>query len=1486
MTSPSSSRVLLIILFALLSCLALPAQLPPSTYGQWTSDFVQGGSGSLSVGRQSATATRLGPGTDAGKVLIAGGCNAAGPTATAELYDPATGTDAPTGSMAQPRCGAVAVLLTDGKVLITGGSDANGNAISSAELYDPTVSTFSSAGSMNSARFDFAAAELSSGLVLVTGGASFSGGNFTPTDAAEYYVPPEIAGNTTGSWNPLPGMGTARYGHTATTLSDGNTVLVAGGNGAFGGFLSSTETWNAQTLIWTSGPNLIHGRFGATATLRPDGKVLIAGGGFQSNENELFFAGTFIATSSLLSQRTFASAVLLPTGAVLIAGGVDANNNCLDSVEILGSDDLETGASGAMLAPRCNTTATLLNTGDVLLSGGSAASGLFPIVNDLFDPLFTVSPNANAMLTPARQGHTATFLAGGNVLIVGGMTPPFESFAGDLDPSTVASGLNSTAYFAPNGGCPNGQQLCFPAPPNTFVAGPNLNFARWGHTATPLPGFNVLIAGGRDGSAGIAQGELYVPPHVKCAPFCIQDLASFAVTGSMAVPRVFHTATWIPSAGQVLLTGGVDINGNVLNSAELYSPSTGRFSLTGNMTIARFGHTATLVTFADGSQKVLITGGQSSTIPGNATAASELYDPKTGTFSAIASMNVARQWHTSTLLSNGKVLVAGGIVNNVPGFGSSTNTAELFDPANQTFTQTGNMSLAVHHHSATLTDEGQDWVLIAGGEVWGFNVPFSTAQFFDPVTNTFLATKEPLQEIRSTHTATLLNDGRVLIAGGWGIVPGVQLVALSTVDLLRSTLEGPPEINTNLQPDIAVVGTPVTVSGAFFGAQQLDSTITFGGTAATVQSWSGEQIVALVPNISGTLPMTVNVVVTVNGVASNAVPFTVIATTDVSITKTASTTQPTVGTNLMYTLLVTNHGPNTAHHVMVSDPLPSNNTFVSATTSQGTCTFTASFPSGTVNCNLGTIPSSGAPTSATVTIVVITPAKPTPFDQNTATVSEEETDSNPTNNTSSVNVTVLVSGVDLIENALSLPPRTAQLGSMFAVTDTAYNQGSVAAGASVTRYYLSKTGSSILLTGSRDVPALPPAKSSTGTVNVIVPATTPLGTYSVLACANDTHAVPEVDFTNNCFTSDTQVTIIAPDLIETSVTNPPPAATVGTIFSVTDTAQNQGNAAAGPSLTRYYLSPTVGKTTSSTLLTGSRSVPMLALSASSTGTMTVDIPAIAAGTYFLLACANDTRVVVESNFTNNCKASATTILVSGPDFVETSVTNPPAAAIVGNTFSVTDTAFNQGSATAGPSLTRYYLSLTAAKTATSILLTGSRAVPMLAASSSSTGTVNVTIPGMAAGTYFLLACANDTHVVPETNFANNCKASTLRVVISAPDLIVTAVTNPPASPVTGATFSVTDTTHNQGNASSGASVTRYYLSLTAGKTSASVLLTGTRAVPSLATGASSTGMVTVKIPSMAAGTYFLVACANDTFTVVESNSANNCKASATTADVH
>jgi subtilase family serine protease/sugar lactone lactonase YvrE len=364
--------------------------------------------------------------------------------------------------------------------------------------------------------------------------------------------------------------------------------------------------------------------------------------------------------------------------------------------------------------------------------------------------------------------------------------------------------------------------------------------------------------------------------------------------------------------------------------------------------------------------------------------------------------------------------------------------------------------------------------------------------------------------------------------------------------------------------------------------------------------------------------------------------------------------------------------------------------------------------------------------------------------------------------------------------------------------------------------------------------------------------------------------------------------VAAPDLVQTSVTNPPPTATRGTTFSVTDTVRNRGGASSPPTATRYYLSVDRLRNAGDKLLTGSRAVPPLLPNATSTGTVArVTIPTNTAfGKYFLLACADDALRVPENNETNNCVASAAVVEL-GPDLVEIAVTNPPATAIRGTRFSVTDTVRNRGSVLAPASTTRYYLSLDKLRNVGDQRLTGTRTVPALPPGANSPGTVMVTIPtNTVLGTYFLLACADDlAPQLGESNETNNCFASVTAVRVG-PDLVETAVTNPPATATRGARFAVTDTVRNVGGGTAPASTTRYYLSVDKLRSASDQPLTGTRAVPALAPNAISRATVTVTIPTTTAfGTYFLLACADSAAQAAESNETNNCLASVTAVRV-
>jgi subtilase family serine protease len=361
---------------------------------------------------------------------------------------------------------------------------------------------------------------------------------------------------------------------------------------------------------------------------------------------------------------------------------------------------------------------------------------------------------------------------------------------------------------------------------------------------------------------------------------------------------------------------------------------------------------------------------------------------------------------------------------------------------------------------------------------------------------------------------------------------------------------------------------------------------------------------------------------------------------------------------------------------------------------------------------------------------------------------------------------------DLRSRQVSAPPAVAEPGTGWSVTETTENIGTVIAGASTTRFYLSidtaKGPGDTLLTGTRSVPSLAGGTASTGTITVKIPASVPLGRYYLLACADDTGRVTEQNESNNCVASATPVDVTRPDLVATEVGNPPAVAARGARFSVTDTVANQGGIAVRSSVSRYYLSANPEKGAGDTLLKGTRSVPALAPGATSTKAATLTVPANApVGGFYLLACADDTELVSESVEANNCIASTAKVTVSRPDLVETMVSPPPASASRGGSFLVTDTVNNQGQVGSRSSVIRYYFSTDASRSAGDRLLTGSRSVRALAAGQSSSGTIRVTIPtATPLGSYFLLACADASDVVEEENEANNCLAATGQVAVS------------------------------------------------------------------------------------------------------------------------
>ena len=365
--------------------------------------------------------------------------------------------------------------------------------------------------------------------------------------------------------------------------------------------------------------------------------------------------------------------LLLPIILVLLlAGCVGAFRPAeAETVQEITSPTTEPAHSGlsclspalSMNAERAAHSATLLPDGKVLIAGGFREEGTSEIAiasAEIFDPVTNIFTPINDMNEP-RNGHTATLLPNGKVLLAGGWNQDGRTATAELyDPQT-----------------------------GTFEYTGSLMAPRQGLTATLLEDGQVLIAGG-DSARNTPQpvAELY-------------DSATetFTPAESLNNGRFGHTATLL-SDGKVLLVGGTSGNDIILASAEIYDPETGQFTPTSDANLVRYKHTAVLLT--DGN--VLILGGTDRRDWTGKYDSAEIYNAKTGTFTQISDMNWERfkLADAAVLLSNGNVLIGGG-----------NRQLEIFDAQSQTFITAGALDDDYYFSVLTILKNGQ--VLITGG---------------------------------------------------------------------------------------------------------------------------------------------------------------------------------------------------------------------------------------------------------------------------------------------------------------------------------------------------------------------------------------------------------------------------------------------------------------------------------------------------------------------------------------------------------------------------------------------------------------------------------------------------------------------------------------------------------------------------------------------------------------------------------------------------
>jgi IPT/TIG domain/Bacterial Ig-like domain (group 2)/Galactose oxidase, central domain/Kelch motif len=704
-------------------------------------------------------------------------------------------------------------------------------------------------------------------VVVTVSGVASNGSSFTVLTLVSISVTPQ---------SPVVTVGNSQQFTATGTYSDNSTQN-----------LTATATWTSLV----SGVAAVNAS--GLATAASSGTTTIqAKVGTISGSTSLVVPG-FAPTGSLTTARNAHRAVLLSNGNVLVVGGFDISGNALASAELYNPATGSFTATGRLNFVRTSFSTTLLVDGTVLIAGGDDSGGNLLSSAELYNPVTGTFTLTGGMVS-ARAYHSATLLANGKVLL-----------AGSFDNS--GNVLVSAELYDPS--------------TQTFIPTGNLNTARGLQTANLLNDGTVLIAGGIASGSYLASAEVYSPVT-----------GTFSVVGSLNAARIQDTATLLNN-GTVLIAGGQDINGNTLASAELYNPIARTFALTGVMNAARGNHAATLLN----NGTVLVEGGFTTTADMSASA--EIYDPVAASFTATANLNTARQIQTATLLTTGAVLVAGGFSDNAAALASAElYQAATFVPANLvsiavtpvsssvptgtsqgltatgTFSDNSTQSLAsatwsssnnsvatvsndsANHGVANAVAAGITTISACTGSICGSTTVTVVAPDPDidalspssgPVGAQVTISGEGYGAIQGASRVTV--DGVPATTTSWspasivvtvpaGVTTGNVTVYVSGVgsNLAQFTVLPTPAIAT-LTPASGDVGVTVDISGSNFGDTQGTSTLTLAGTPISVTSWSATDITGTVPAgaASG------NVVVTVGGVASNSVSFTVLGAPEI-----------------------------------------------------------------------------------------------------------------------------------------------------------------------------------------------------------------------------------------------------------------------------------------------------------------------------------------------------------------------------------------------------------------------------------------------------------------------------------------------------------------------------------------------------------------------------------------------------------------------------
>lgn len=314
--------------------------------------------------------------------------------------------------------------------------------------------------------------------------------------------------------------------------------------------------------------------------------------------------------------------------------------------------------------------------------------------------------------------------------------------------------------------------------------------------------FKVTISNSPSGDlcyVSNAEGSISSANIANINVYCRKPGGNVLPTGSLNTARAGGHVSIQLDNGEILVTGGYNNASTIITSAEIYNPATGLWTATGSMNVARYLPTITKLN--DG--KILVTGGLDAT--STRVNSAELYDPASQNWSLTGNMTTARGSHSAILLNNGKVLISGGSSDGI----NPLNSTEIFDPASGTFTAKANMNSTRHEHKMALLNNGD--VLVIGGTT------NTNGELYNVSGNTFTNTSGSVVATRRFPSVEVLNDSRVLIAGGGLAGTSTYLNTAEVYDPSTQTFTATGNMNVNrgLFPMVKLTNGTVTVFGGY-----------------------------------------------------------------------------------------------------------------------------------------------------------------------------------------------------------------------------------------------------------------------------------------------------------------------------------------------------------------------------------------------------------------------------------------------------------------------------------------------------------------------------------------------------------------------------------------------------------------------------------------------------------------------------------------------